>query len=98
MEANAPLGLFGGLEFTGETVEDIEDSMMLFYTDGLNEAENLQHEQFGDDRLLDYMQHRATTAKGTILGIQEAVADFVGEAEPSDDLTMLCLKLKMINR
>ena len=98
MEANAPLGLFGGLEFTGETVEDIEDSMMLFYTDGLNEAENLQHEQFGDDRLLDYMQHRSTTAKGTILGIQEAVANFVGEAEPSDDLTMLCLKLKMINR
>ena len=97
MEANAPLGLFSGLEFTGETIDDIEDSIMLFYTDGLNEAENVAHEQFGDDRLLNYMRHDATTAKGTILGIQKAVADFVGEAEPSDDLTMLCLKLKMVD-
>lgn len=97
MEANAPLGLFGGLEFTGEAIDDIEDNMMLFYTDGLNEAENMSHEQFGDDRLLDFMRHKATTAKATILGIQDAVANFVGEAEPSDDLTMLCLKLKVVS-
>ncbi len=95
MEANAPLGLFAGIEFMGETIDDIENNMMLFYTDGLNEAENMAHEQFGDDRLLNFMQHEATTAKNTILGIQKAVANFVGDAEPSDDLTMLCLKLKM---
>lgn len=95
MEANAPLGLFAGIEFMGETIDDIENNMMLFYTDGLNEAENIAHEQFGDDRLLNFMQHEATTAKNTILGIQKAVANFVGDAEPSDDLTMLCLKLKM---
>lgn len=95
MEANAPLGLFAGIEFTGETIDDIENNMMLFYTDGLNEAENMAHEQFGDERLLNFMQHEATTAKNTILEIQEAVANFVGDAEPSDDLTMLCLKLKM---
>ena len=95
MEANAPLGLFAGIEFMGETIDDIENNLMLFYTDGLNEAENMAHEQFGDDRLLNFMQHEATTAKNTILGIQKVVANFVGDAEPSDDLTMLCLKLKM---
>ena len=95
MEANAPLGLFAGIEFMGETIDDIENNMMLFYTDGLNEAENMAHEQFGDDRLLNFMQHEATTAKNTILGIQKVVANFVGDAEPSDDLTMLCLKLKI---
>ena len=95
MEANAPLGLFAGIEFKGETIDDIENNMMLFYTDGLNEAENMAHEQFGDDRLLNFMQHEATTAKNTILGIQKVVANFVGDAEPSDDLTMLCLKLKI---
>ena len=57
MEANAPLGLFGGLEFTGEAIDDIEDNMMLFYTDGLNEAENMKQEQFGDDHMLDILRH-----------------------------------------
>lgn len=98
MEPNTPLGLFGGIDFIGETIDDIEDSMMLLYTDGLNEAENVEHEQFGDERLLDYMAQNTSNAKTTILTIQKMVAAFVGEAEPSDDLTMLCLKLKEINK
>ena len=94
MEPNSPLGLFGGLDFTGESIEDIENNMMLLYTDGVNEAENLQHEQYGDERLLDFMRHHPDTAKETILGLQQSVSTFVGEAEPSDDLTVMCLKLK----
>ena len=42
MEANAPIGLWPGLEYVGETIEYFKDRMLLLYTDGLNEAENRQ--------------------------------------------------------
>ena len=93
MEANVPMGLFTGFEFTDESIDNVENKMILLYTDGLNEAENEEHEQYGDDRLLAYMQQHANTAKTTINDLLESVAQHVAGAEPSDDLTMLCFKL-----
>lgn len=46
METNAPIGLWQDLEYVGEHVDNIRNKMLLVYTDGLNEAENLQKEQF----------------------------------------------------
>jgi sigma-B regulation protein RsbU (phosphoserine phosphatase) len=96
MEANVPMGLFTGFEFTDESIDNVENKMILLYTDGLNEAENEEHEQYGDDRLLAYMQQHANTAKTTINDLLESVAQHVAGAEPSDDLTMLCFKLHPI--
>lgn len=96
MEANVPMGLFSGFEFVDEAIDNVENKMILLYTDGLNEAENEIHEQYGDDRLLAYMHHHAETAKSTINDLQESVAQHVAGAEPSDDLTMLCFMLRPI--
>ena len=98
MEANVPMGLFTGFEFTDESIDNVEDKMILLYTDGLNEAEDEAHEQYGDDRLLAYMQQHADTAKNTINDLLESVAQHVAGAEPSDDLTMLCFKLHPIEK
>ena len=51
MLPNAPIGLWPGLEYEGEEIDNIKDRTLFIYTDGLNEAENQQQEQFGDDRL-----------------------------------------------
>jgi serine phosphatase RsbU (regulator of sigma subunit) len=56
MLPNAPIGLWPGLEYDGERLEDISGRMLVVYTDGLNEAENRQQEQLGDDRLLDILE------------------------------------------
>lgn len=96
MEPNVPMGLFTGFEFVDECIDNVENKMILLYTDGLNEAENEAHEQYGDDRLLAYMQRHAETAKTTINDLLESVAQHVAGAEPSDDLTMLCFKLHPI--
>ena len=96
MEPNVPMGLFTGFEFVDECIANVENKMILLYTDGLNEAENEAHEQYGDDRLLAYMQQHAETAKTTINDLLESVAQHVAGAEPSDDLTMLCFKLHPI--
>ena len=93
MEANAPIGLWPELEFTGEEIDNLRGKTLFVYTDGINEAENVNKEQFGDARLQALLKQDLGSARETSEAIHKAVEDFVGEAEPSDDLTKMCIKL-----
>jgi serine phosphatase RsbU (regulator of sigma subunit) len=94
VESNAPIGLWPNLEFIGESIDNLRGRTLFLYTDGLNEAENSLQEQFGDDRLLSFFRSRPNEDCQQIINqMNAAVSHFVGEAEPSDDLTMLCLKI-----
>ena len=98
METNAPIGLWPELEYVGEFVEDIRGQLLLVYTDGLNEAENTQQQQFGDDHLLDILNHRHfNSSKELIDYLDEEVIKHRNGAEPNDDLTMLCLMVDKTN-
>ncbi len=55
MLPNAPIGLWPGLQYKGESIEFFKDRMLLVYTDGLNEAENPQQDQFGEQRIIDIL-------------------------------------------
>lgn len=93
-ETNAPIGLWPGLEFIGHTVEGMKDKMLLLYTDGVTEAENMDQKQTGDDWLIDILKdHPMDNACELIGDILREVATHVGDAEPSDDITLLCLKI-----
>jgi serine phosphatase RsbU (regulator of sigma subunit) len=95
MEANAPIGLWPGLQYIGEEISSIKGRPFFIYTDGLNEAENLQKEQLGDDRLLSILRTtHFDTAQQVIETLQAEVEAHRHGAEPNDDLTMLCLKIK----
>ena len=94
MESNAPIGLWPDLDFEGEEVNDMHGKTLFVYTDGINEAENANKEQFGDDRLQALLQQDLGDARQTSETIHKAVEDFVGGAEPSDDLTKMCIKMK----
>ena len=92
MEPNAPIGLWPDIEYLGETVNDIRGKLLLVYTDGLNEAENRQQEQFGEERLLDILNHRHfNTTRELIEHLNTVIEEYRDGAEPNDDLTMLCL-------
>lgn len=95
MIPNAPIGLWPGLEFQGEELDTIKGKSLFIYTDGLNEAENRQQEQFGDDRLLDILSNtRFDSARHVIDHLKEEVDRFRDGAEPNDDLTMMCLRVQ----
>ena len=94
MEPNAPIGLWEGLEFVGEDINDVKGKPLFIYTDGLNEAENAKQEQFGDDRLLDILHHtQFENAQQVIEHLTTEVERHRDGAEPNDDLTMMCLML-----
>ena len=95
MEANAPIGLWAGLEYEGESIDSFKDRLLLLYTDGLNEAENQQQEQFGDERILELLrQTQYSSARQVIETLADAVNLHRNGAEPNDDLTMMCVSWK----
>lgn len=93
MVPNVPIGLCQGLDFIGETIDDITDCPFFVYTDGLNEAENRQFEQFSDERLLDILEKTPfESCQQTVELLRDEVERHRDGAEPNDDLTMLCVR------
>ena len=94
MVANAPIGLFPGLEYEGEEIADISNKPFFVYTDGLNEAENRQKDQFTDERLLEILANTPfESCQQTVEMLRQEVEKHRDGAEPNDDLTMLCVKV-----
>ena len=91
---NHPLGFWGDDPFYGETIDDIRGRQLLIYTDGLNEAENGQKEQFGDDHLLELMADMQNLSSREVIDrLKEAVEQHRAGVEPNDDLTLMCVRL-----
>ena len=94
MVPNAPIGLWPGLEYEGEEIETILNKPLFIYSDGLNEAENRQQEQFSDERLLELLETTPfENCRQTIEMMHTAVEAHRDGADPNDDLTMLCVKI-----
>ena len=94
MQANAPIGLFPDLEYQGEEIDSVKGRALFIYTDGLNEAENPQQEQFGDERLLSIMRNtHFDSAQQVIESLKAEIENHRKGAEPNDDLTMMCIRV-----
>ena len=94
MIPNAPIGLWPGLEYEGEKIDNIQGKPLFIYTDGLNEAENREQVQLGDDRLLEILRStRFKNARQMIDTLTAEVAKHRAGAEPNDDLTMMCIRV-----
>ncbi len=95
-DSNIPIGVMNDWAFTRQEIQMESQSTIFLYTDGLNEAEDTMHAQFGEDRILRVLETQV--AQGTIqpetivTQMNEAVHRFVDNAEQSDDLTMLVIK------
>ena len=78
----------------GEEIENVKGRALFIYTDGLNEAENRQQEQFGDDLLLDILRTpHFDTAQQVVESLKVEVECHRDGAEPNDDLTMMCIRV-----
>ena len=95
MESNAPIGLWPGIDFVGECIENVKGMPILVYTDGLNEAENEHQEQFSDERLMASLANKSFgSAKEVVEFLRSEVEKHRNGADPNDDLTILCLKVE----
>ena len=94
MLPNAPIGLWPGMQYEGEELQSIMDMPLFVYSDGLNEAENRQQEQFSDERLVEILERTPfESSKQMIELLSTEVEKHRDGAEPNDDLTMLCVRV-----
>ena len=97
-DCNLPIGVIAEFTFQQQEIQLERPTTLFLFTDGLNEAENIDHAQFGDERIEKIAE--SMVADGQLEPIQvirhmtDAVHTFVGIAEQSDDLTMLAIEIK----
>jgi sigma-B regulation protein RsbU (phosphoserine phosphatase) len=87
------LGIMSEPEFEQRTTLLERGDVALLYTDGVTEAANIDHELFGDERLEAVLaQHHQRRPQEIIQAVLAAVSDFVGDANQSDDITMVIIR------
>ena len=96
MEPAYPIGVMDEAEFEAVETDIAPGTTIFLYTDGLTEATSVQEQLFGDERLLTEAQKAIeaghVSPRDFTEHIVEAVHTFVGDAEQSDDLTMLAIR------
>jgi sigma-B regulation protein RsbU (phosphoserine phosphatase) len=66
---------------------------LIQYTDGINEAINVQSEEYGMTRFLQALESRTeSTAEELVQTVMAAHEHFVGDAHQHDDITLLAVK------
>ncbi|NJK65397.1 MAG: PP2C family protein-serine/threonine phosphatase [Microcoleus sp. CSU_2_2] len=92
-----PIGLDADIaDFVGETMVQLhKGDVVVLYTDGITEAENMNKELYGLEKLIDVIK---ISWQRTASEIRHAVIDdvrsHIGEQKVFDDITLLVLKQK----
>ncbi len=92
---NLILGVELDAKYSSQTLQLSPGDTLFLYTDGLTEAENAEKKLFGEEKALDIAnKFGEISAEKQIEIMHQAVRRFVGEAEQSDDLTMLSIRFQ----
>ena len=94
VDANIPVGIIPDWTYSQQETTLSPGTALFLYTDGLTEATRSDGELFQEERVLAQLagHDENTSAERLIADMTAAVNHFIGNAEQSDDLTMLVLK------
>lgn len=92
-DSNIPVGFMPSWKYTLQEAEIYEGTTIFLFTDGLTEAMNADNEQFMMERVTDVatqaLDDHQQEPHQLISLMTNAFHQFVGDAEQSDDLTMM---------
>jgi phosphoserine phosphatase RsbU/P len=84
------VGAFPNADYQEKKLKLQSGDILVAYTDGIVEPENVYGEMFGEDRLKDLLlRHAGAEPKETIARVMEAVVQWTGAGELQDDMTMV---------
>ena len=90
LSKNIPVGLMDGYAYKTDTMPFAKGSRLVLYTDGVTEAENEAHEQFGEERLEEVLKSKPSDICEAVV---HAVRDFTNGFDQSDDITIMSVEL-----
>ena len=89
------IGGMEGVRFTEYELRLSPGDKLFVYTDGVPEATDENNGMFGLERTLSALNEAPDGSPQELLNrVRKAVDSFVGDAEPFDDLTMLCVEYR----
>jgi phosphoserine phosphatase RsbU/P len=87
------LGMLPEATYFEQSVELADGDTLIVFSDGLTEATNDRDEFFGDERMQAHLPvPPRTSAKDIGTRLVAAVDEFVGDARPHDDLSLIVLR------
>jgi len=95
-DGGPPLGIMEGFNYPVQYIQLAVGDTLILLTDGITEAMNSNNEQYSMERVSGVLDHADTNQHpSTLINLlREDVRTFVGNIEPSDDLTLLILRWK----
>jgi len=93
MSQDPMVGAVSGIDFHQSTLHLNEGDMLVMFTDGVTEAMNSDFKEYGEQRLEALLPTVAgQSCQQVVQAVKGDVATFAGDAEQSDDITVLVLK------
>ena len=94
VDSNVPVGITPDWNYSLQSMTLSPGTILFLYTDGLTEATRSDGRMFREERVLNSLSglDDNISAEKLTSHMLDAVGEFVGDAEQSDDLTMLVLK------
>ncbi len=92
-----PLGLFPSVSYDELTLHTQPGDMVVFFSDGIVDAENIHAEMFGNDRLCTLLERHPTAADSATAAVEavvEAVQIFQSGSPRFDDETLVVLRVR----
>ena len=92
MTGGPPLCVLDDFCYPVTRLQLLPGEILYLITDGITEAMNAEGELYGNTRLADTLAVAGTGAQQVIVALHTSVITFVGDAKPSDDLTLLAVR------
>lgn len=93
LSRNTIVGAFEGMDYGEDTLQLEQGDTLVMFTDGVTEAMDTAYNEFGAERLDSILrQQSGANSQQIIEAVKAGIKEFVGDAEQSDDITMLVIK------
>ncbi len=94
-DGNLVLGVMENMIFKRSSLQLNPGDALVMYTDGVTEAENKEHAQFGESRLeAELAALKGSDSKHMVETVLSKVREFAAGAPQSDDITQLVIRRK----
>jgi len=93
--SGVPVGILPEQIYQEETIQLASQDLLVMYTDGVTEAKAEDGSMFGVERLKRLVEQNSSLgAHDLFVKIQAGIKEFIGQAPPFDDLTLIVVRVK----
>jgi phosphoserine phosphatase RsbU/P len=92
-EGGLLLGIMPDAEYASGSLTLDPGDLLVFYSDGVTEARNLAEDEYGEERLMDFLRATGTRRPEELVeALIQDVRDFSRRPKPTDDVTVVMMR------